>query len=252
MVLVLRPKMTSTSSRFTEHAPRSRAGLLCTLLVVCEALSPRAAVAAPVVPTAKGAYEDGLRHYNAEHYAEAAQAFERAYTLQGRALLLFNIAQCQRKMGAFERAVETYRRYLTLVGPGDPPATVEEARSYVAELEAYIARQREMAARAARPVEPTPPRPVEPTRIEPTRIEPTRVEFAPDSVASDPNREKPNNVLVSAAPSPRRPAWKSPGLWAGVGVGVVVIGVAVGLGVGLSRSQEPESTLGTYTPRYAP
>ncbi len=245
--------MTSTSSRSTSVPARSvrrRRGasrqLAGILVAVCAVLALRGAAAGDsVLPAAKAAYQEGLRQYNAEHFAEAAQLFERAYALQGRSLLLFNIAQCQRKMGSFERALESYRRYLTLVGPSDPPATVEDARRYVAELEAYVTNQRELAARNARPPVDSAP----PSRPEP-RLDTTPVPRPEPSAEPAP---APQPLVVSTPPSPRRPLVRSPWLWTGVALGVVAVGLGIGLGVGLgtrSHDTTPETTLGTYTPVY--
>jgi tetratricopeptide (TPR) repeat protein len=82
---------------------------------------------------AKAAYREGVRRYDRGDYFEALAAFERAFRISDAPGLLFNIAQCQRKLGRRAVALQFYRSYLTRV----PDATDRPAiEATIRELEA--------------------------------------------------------------------------------------------------------------------
>lgn len=63
-------------------------------------------------------FRAGRDAYHQAHYAKAADAFRRAYEIEPRPFLLFNIALCHEKMGDFQTALQYYERYLRAV-PGE-------------------------------------------------------------------------------------------------------------------------------------
>ncbi len=98
---------------------------------------------------AKSAFERAAKHFEVGEFEEALPLFLEAYDRAGHDELLFNIAQCHRNLGHFERAIFFFERYLQ-----SPTATnVESVRGLVRELEARAAQ----AASAATVTAPPPP-----------------------------------------------------------------------------------------------
>ena len=80
------------------------------------------------IPTGRaqpeGAHQDAVRaavqarkHYAHGEYRRAIQGFERAFRIVKRASLLFNIADCHERLGAYAQAVAYYQRYLAVCTP---------------------------------------------------------------------------------------------------------------------------------------
>ncbi|MCC7381603.1 MAG: tetratricopeptide repeat protein [Deltaproteobacteria bacterium] len=106
--------------------------LLAWTVLGCFSLAPLLAGAAPK-PKAKSApvdparadFEKGMRYYEAQEYEAALPYFERAYELSGhRASTIRALAQCQRSLKNYARAIELFREYLA-TQPKDR-AAVEE------------------------------------------------------------------------------------------------------------------------------
>ena len=81
----------------------------------------------------------GAAYYDLNRYREAYGEFEQAYLLQQDPALLYNMGQCQRKLGNAEQALHFYRTYLRRAPQG--PLTVE-AEKRVRELDGTAARGR--------------------------------------------------------------------------------------------------------------
>src|SRR4051794_8704930 len=60
---------------------------------------------------ARSLYEAGTAHYNLGEVKEALSDFQGAYRLVHEPTLLFNIAQCYRRMDQPQKAAELYRAY---------------------------------------------------------------------------------------------------------------------------------------------
>ena len=85
------------------------------ILIAAVALSrPGVALAQPdpAVELARSLYEKGQRQYDLGHFADARQLFESAYEAKAAPALLFNIAQCHRKLGHYQEAINMYQSYL--------------------------------------------------------------------------------------------------------------------------------------------
>jgi tetratricopeptide (TPR) repeat protein len=61
---------------------------------------------------ARQLYLEGESHYAAGRYADAAEAFERAYQLSRKPALLFNLGNAYERLGRFDKAAETLQEYL--------------------------------------------------------------------------------------------------------------------------------------------
>ncbi|HVU51944.1 MAG TPA: hypothetical protein VHL80_14705, partial [Polyangia bacterium] len=57
-------------------------------------------------------YEQAVAHYNLDELAPALAEFREAYRLKPDPSFLFNIAQCHRKLGETDAALDFYRKYL--------------------------------------------------------------------------------------------------------------------------------------------
>ncbi|MDH5490676.1 MAG: PEGA domain-containing protein [Myxococcales bacterium] len=84
----------------------------------------------------------GMRHYEQRAYREAIQEFELAAQLVPSADLWFNIARAHEELSEYDRAAESYRRYLR--DRVDPPDQ-EEIEAHASELEARAEAERRAA-----------------------------------------------------------------------------------------------------------
>lgn len=57
-------------------------------------------------------FDEGKRAYNINNFNEALERFQRAYIGSGNPNLLFNIAQCHRKLGNKQEAITFYKAYI--------------------------------------------------------------------------------------------------------------------------------------------
>lgn len=192
-----------------------RFGVCLVVFVVALAALP---AAAQDKASAKAAYRRGMQHYNLDEIEQALVAFRDAYRAFEDPIFLFNIGQCQRRLGQHQAAISSFRAYLREVRDAPNRAEVEkliEKLTIDLEREQKI-KEANAAAEAARLAEK---QRADAAAAAPPRVEPT-VEVAPT----------PNVVSTSAPSQPRRhPRWM---LGVVVG-GVVVVGLALGLGLGL-------------------
>jgi tetratricopeptide (TPR) repeat protein len=122
---------------------RSLRRLLATCLVVAavvavQATSERRALAAPMTEgqrlrAARQHYEQAISHYNLDELEPALAEFREAYRFKPDPSLLFNIAQCHRKLGQREAAIDFYRKYVRASPDANNRA---EAERWIAELKA--------------------------------------------------------------------------------------------------------------------
>ncbi len=171
--------------------------------------------------TARQAYAEGSRHYDLNQYAEALEAFKRAYWNYEDPVILFNIAQCHRLLKHKAEAVDFYRSYLRKA----PSArNRDEVQKVISDLESAIEKDKAISTAPPQGTMATEPKPPEPPPI----------------------------VVVQPPPAPapektEKPVWKRAWVW-GVVAGVLVAGVAVGVGVGLgAQSHPPRASDGTVS-----
>src|SRR5260370_40929512 len=82
---------------------------------------------------AREQFSAGQAAYANGRYEQALGAFSEAYGLQPVPGFLFNIAQCHRQLGTYERAAVFYQQYLDLSPSSANTATV---RALLSEIEA--------------------------------------------------------------------------------------------------------------------
>lgn len=80
-----------------------------------------------ILDKAESAFFEGLGHYRAGKFDEAAQDFQTAYTLSRHRDMLFNVARSREKLGDVKGAVEWYRAYLA-TRPADETAVIHRVK----------------------------------------------------------------------------------------------------------------------------
>jgi tetratricopeptide (TPR) repeat protein len=164
-------------------------------------------------------HERGTTFYNLGQFEEAISEFRKGYEQKGDPVFLLNIGESYRQLGAHEKALFFYRRYLSAM-PTAPNR---------AELDEKVAALQQLVEAQERARSPAPPPPVPPRLAEAPPLVPSQAEL---DLAAHP----------AARPGP---FWQRWWFWAGVG-GVVAGGIAVGLLVSSAHQTKPPATdLGT-------
>ena len=122
------------------------ARLVCLLAAVAAAMPALGRDAAEV--RARDQFRVGQAAYAAGEYERALTAFSAAYGLQPVPGLLFNIAQCHRKLGNYERAAVFFQQYLYLSPSNENTSTVRalliEAQANEKERKRRLAEQEKL------------------------------------------------------------------------------------------------------------
>ncbi|HET6280290.1 MAG TPA: tetratricopeptide repeat protein [Polyangia bacterium] len=158
-------------------------------------------------------------NFNLLKFAEALSDYQAAYQAKPLPGFLFNIAQCHRNMGQYERARFFFRRYLVL----DPrTANRPKVEDLIAEMTRLLEKQETAAAATASSMPPsttaTEPEARPAPAITATAVRPANAENAPLLLTQQP--------LPPTQPS-RRPVYKRWWFWGGVAAAVVGGSVAV-------------------------
>jgi tetratricopeptide (TPR) repeat protein len=184
-------------------------------------------------------YEQAVANYNLDELAPALAEFREAYRLKPDPSFLFNIAQCYRKLGQVDAALDFYRKYLRSLPNAPNRADVERI---VADLRAHQASATTPeAAPATHPsvtAAPVIEAPVAPAPVAPLVV-PAPAPPAPPATRVD--------VLVATpetAPTPAVPLYRRWWFW--TALGAVVAGAAIG-GYAASRPG-PRPYQGTLDP----
>jgi tetratricopeptide (TPR) repeat protein len=158
--------------------------------------------------------------FNLGKFEAAAVDYQAAYALDHRPAFLFNVGQCYRNLGDYERARFFYRRYVTL-DPHSPNR--RETEKLIEVMSRRIDEQGARTDLAMR--DPAPPATAPPA-------------FAPTLQSTD---------ARSADDAGHRPVYRRTWFWVGV-AGVVAGGVAAGL---LLSRDEPHGSLSSIDVRNA-
>ena len=120
--------------------------LLCllSLCLVITGAPPPAHAEDPTEARAKELFENGARLYEEGQYDDAVMAWQAAYQLSPRPLLLFNMANAYERLGRYQEAYDFLNRYRALA-PSDERETLERR---IRNIEKRIAEVRERAANA--------------------------------------------------------------------------------------------------------
>jgi tetratricopeptide (TPR) repeat protein len=204
---------------------------LLTVAIVSTLFAPSAAHADPArLREARAHYEQAVANYNLDEYAAALAEFREAYRIKPDPSFLFNIAQCHRKLGQNEAALDYYRKYLRNLPDAPNRADVERM---VAELHA-----KEAAPQPDATPTPTPAPVVTPT---PAPAPPPHLD------APTPAPEAALIATPAAPPPPSTPVYERWWFWTGVGV-VVVSAVVIGIVASSKGSQPYVGNLGPNLP----
>jgi tetratricopeptide (TPR) repeat protein len=164
-------------------------------------------------------HERGTTFYNLGQFEDAISEFRKGYEQKGDPVFLLNIGEAYRQLGAHEKALFFYRRYLSAM-PSAPNR---------AEIDGKVAALQQLVDAQDRARSPAPPPPLPPRAGEGPPLSPPAAELE----------------LTAHPPPPPGPFWQRWWFWAGAGA-VVAGGIAVGLLVSSARQTKPPSTdLGT-------
>jgi tetratricopeptide (TPR) repeat protein len=171
--------------------------------------------------------------FNLGKFADALTDYQAAYEAKPLPGFLFNIAQCYRNMGNYERARFFYRRYLALEPRTSNRRLVEDL---IAEMTRLLDKQAEEKA-AAPPAASSPPAPSEDKPVAVALASTAPPPLAPSPAAA------PQGALVASpegeAP-PSRPLYTRWWFWTVVGAAVAGGVVA---GFLLTRNDSPKGSL---------
>lgn len=159
--------------------------VLALLLAGLASLGPAPANADDLAQ-ARRHFAEGERRFAAGDWARAFEAYEAAYEAAPLADLLFNMGQCQRKLGNAGGALELFRRFLD----SGPPA---EQRALVMDLVRELEAQEPQVAPEPPSAEPEPPPPMD---AHPAPPEPRET-----TVTRPPARELPPREPASGGPT---------------------------------------------------
>ena len=183
-------------------------------------------VTAPTSSTdqARALTRRSILEYDTGHYVQALADIERAYELDPRPALLFNLGQCHRALGHHREAALVFKSYLRAL----PDAKNREQAADLCAQMSELARQDELAQRSHKPAPALAARPPP----EPPAALPADASLSPAPAAAVSGSEGGGGVPVGA--------WWLGGLGLGVGaVGGVLFGLA-------------QSTLGADDPTALP
>lgn len=177
----------------------------CLALTMTAAALPVARAASPPVPledpSARIRLEEGLAHYEAQRFEDAARAFADAYAIEPAPFLLYSWAQAERHAGDCSRAIELFERFLATAPPDDQ---AQRARSKIIECDGIppAATQPNTPVDDTSATDPGPPPP-------------------PDPIAP------PTDASPRASDTQPKPSGMSP-LALGLGVSALVVGAGMG------------------------
>jgi len=183
-----------------------------TAVLFVAALAARASVAGETAAgdrPGRALFEQAEVKFNVGRFDEALADYQAAYDVEPLPAFLFNIGQCYRNLGDYERAQFFFQRY-TMLDPHS--ANRPAADRLIAEMSRLAQERREANATAARA----------PTLASATAIP------APGASASASDRAAPlvGPVVQDTPPTPARPIYRRPWFWVGVG-GAIVAGTAL-------------------------
>ena len=189
-------------------------------------------------------YEKAVSHYNLDELEAALEEFREAYRFKPDPSLLFNIAQCYRKLGQRDAAIDFYRKYLRA---SPDAANRAEAERRIAELKA----QSDDAARASVAADgsvagaPAAVPAAAATSID-LAAPPLGSPAASSSAAAPPAMALSSSASPVGAPAPAGPAAFYKRWWFWVALGAVAAGATI-TAVALSRPA-PTPYAGTIPP----
>ncbi len=203
------------------HSKSSSAAPQLGALLVILAIGGAAQAKDAAEMRAREQFRAGQSAYSSGEYEKALSAFSEAYGLQPVPGLLFNIAQCHRKLGNYERAAVFYQSYLELSPSSENSATV---RALLSEVEASEKERKR--------------RLIEQEKLERAKLLPAGSSPLQSALA---NKGQASQVVRQASDDSIFKKW-----WFWTGVSAIAVGSTVYL---LAHSHSPDSTPGTLDAR---
>jgi len=87
---------------------------------------------------AKTKFKEGVSLFKKEKYKEAIAAYETAYSLESKPVILSNIANCHQALFNYGEAIEMYKRFLDEAGKKAKPRMKKKAKSSIKKLLALV------------------------------------------------------------------------------------------------------------------
>jgi tetratricopeptide (TPR) repeat protein len=211
------------------------------------ALEGRAQAQADNLEEARAYVNKATAAYALNHYAVAAENFEKAFELKPDPALLYNAAQSYRLAGNKERALELYESYVRVYG-GNKKDTRPDVDGHIKQLKEAI--ERDKAAATSPPINTvpmgalpeTPGAGTQPPPVTP--IAPAAASSVPAAPAPAETGSSPMVLTQSAGQAqPSEPLTKKTWFWVAVG-GAVAAAVVVGLVIGLSGTNPASPSIG--------
>ncbi|MFZ5468173.1 MAG: tetratricopeptide repeat protein [Myxococcota bacterium] len=222
------------------------------VLLLTVAAPSLAAKKSPADTQAKAAFDKAQKEYDLGEFTAALAGYGEAYRLKPLPAFLFNIAQCHRQMGNYERAAFFYRRYLD-TSP-QRPANADTVEGLIVEMQTKneakerLARADTERQKELEPAKGAPPKaPVE-AETELKRIGEAEkaVADAPKNAQLQPSQLGASPPLVTSGPRPEEKKSIFTTWWFWTGVGVVAAGTVAAV-----ATRPPPASLGDLNVRRA-
>jgi tetratricopeptide (TPR) repeat protein len=187
---------------------------------------------------ARRAYDAATAAFGLGHYAEAAEKYEKAFSIHPDPALLYNCAQAYRLAGNRARALELYRNYLRLY---PDRSNADEARSQVAALSKAIDDEK--------PVTIAPP-PAQTAAPVVASLPPPAPALSPSAASSSSSPPVSQTVAAGIAigPSAEPPPSSGSHTWIWIAAGAaVVVGATVAILLATRGEKFPDASYGTAT-----
>lgn len=223
----------------------AKRGLGCFGVVVMAALLGAAPVARADRGEARRAYDEATAAFGLGRYAEAAEKYEKAFSIHPDPALLYNCAQAYRLAGNRARALELYRNYLRLY---PDRSNADEARSQVAALGKAIDDEKRGAV-APPPVAPAAPSaPIAASSAPVTPIPSPSTTAVPAPASTSPPISQTLAAGIAAGPTAESPPSSGSRTWIWIVVGAVVVAGATTAVLLATRGDKfPDASFGTAT-----
>jgi tetratricopeptide (TPR) repeat protein len=193
---------------------------LAALLVAVPCLTAVPASAAnPALDDARKLTTQATVEYDVGHFDQALDLYTKAYERYPKPALLFDIGQCHRLLGHYERAIFFYQGYLR----GKPDAANRSmVEQFIADSQRQLEAQRAAAAAAGATPAPAP--------SSATPGDTTATPAASPPAGADTSTSSSDGAATPASPPTAWPALRIAGI-ATAGVGVVLLGTALAEGL---------------------
>jgi tetratricopeptide (TPR) repeat protein len=202
-------------------------------------------VSAEAKAEARERFTQGNEAYARGEFLQALTAFDAAYKLVPLPGFLFNVAQCHRQLGAYERAAFFYRRYLSL--SEKEPANAGMVKELIAEMDTHARQEasRRSELPKAEPAKGTQER-AEAKQERQGLKEASRRAVDRRTASTPPTGLSPAAVPGAPEPEVRKPLSSKWWVWAGAGAAVLLTG---GIIYAATAPGERSTTLGTIPGR---